>query len=211
MSSTIVHLVRHAEVHNPDRLLYGRLSGFGLSEAGWGMATATARRLASSPGRQVQVVVSSPLQRAQQTASVIAAECGVASVVTDDRVIEAENVFEGQQVRSALRDPRSWWHLRDPGTPSWGEPYRVVARRMVAAMRSARAQADGGEAVIVSHQAPIWVAFLAAEGRSYTHAPWRRTCRLASVTSFHFEGEDLLGTTYAEPARSWYALAGSSR
>lgn len=210
MSSTIVHLVRHAEVHNPDRVLYGRLSGFGLSEAGWGMAEATARRLAS-PGHEVQAVVSSPLRRAQQTASVIAEACGVASVVTDQRVTEAENVFEGREVRWALRDPRSWWHLRDPVTPSWGEPYRLMARRMVAAIRAVRAEAEGGAAVIVSHQAPIWVTFLAAEGRSYLHAPWQRTCRPASVTSFHFEGEDLLGTTYAEPARSWYAWARHTR
>ena len=33
-TTAIVHLVRHGEVHNPDGILYGRLAGFHLSEAG---------------------------------------------------------------------------------------------------------------------------------------------------------------------------------
>ena len=59
----------------------------------------------------------------------------------------------------------------------------------------------GGQAVLVSHQLPIWMARLAAEGRRLPHDPRRRQCTLASVTTFRFAGCRPAGVTYAEPAR----------
>ncbi|MGH3779865.1 MAG: histidine phosphatase family protein, partial [Pseudonocardiaceae bacterium] len=132
MSRTVVHLLRHGEVHNPQGILYGRLPGFRLSDVGVGQAGKVAAHLAD---RDVVHVVASPLLRAQQTAESIAARHGL-ELVTDDGLIEAANVFEGTRVSvgdGALRDPRSWPKLRNPFRPSWGEPYQQIAKRMLAA------------------------------------------------------------------------------
>ncbi|MDU0938323.1 MAG: histidine phosphatase family protein, partial [Dermabacter sp.] len=69
MTETIVHLVRHGEVHNPGKILYGRLPGYRLSERGEQMARLTGAALAE---RDIAKVVASPLLRAQQTAKPIA-------------------------------------------------------------------------------------------------------------------------------------------
>jgi broad specificity phosphatase PhoE len=197
---TVVHLLRHGEVYNPSKILYGRLPGYHLSDLGKQMAERAATFFAD---RDVAAVIASPLQRAQETAAPIGAVLGL-PVGSDDRLIEAGNVFEGRPFGvgdGALRQPSAWWHLRNPFRPSWGEPYTEIAARMRAAMDAARGAAVGREAVLVSHQLPIWVVRLNAERRRYLHDPRRRECSLASVTSFEFSGETLVSVSYTEPSR----------
>jgi broad specificity phosphatase PhoE len=195
---TTVHLLRHGEVHNPDRILYGRLPGFRLSEDGLRMAVDAAEALR---GRDVVEVVSSPLQRAQETAKPIAAAFGL-GVTIDDRLIEAGNVFEGEKALEdgAWRAPRNWQHLRNPFEPSWGEPYAEVAERMLAAVNDIRDRVTGHQAVCVSHQLPIWTVRRFVEGRPLWHRPDRRQCGLASLTSLTWVGDRLDRVTYSEPA-----------
>jgi broad specificity phosphatase PhoE len=201
MSRTVVHLLRHGEVHNPERILYGRLPGFGLSDLGVRQAEQVAAYLRD---HDVVHVVSSPLLRAQQTAAPIAALHSL-DVVTDEGLIEASNVFEGSRVSvgdGALRDPRSWPKLRNPFRPSWGEPYREIVDRMLAAVHRARRRAAGHEAVCVSHQLPIWTLRRHLDQRRLWHDPRRRQCALASLTSVVFAGETLVEVVYHEPAVS---------
>ncbi|GIH13415.1 histidine phosphatase family protein [Rugosimonospora africana] len=196
---TVVHVLRHGEVFNPAKVLYGRLPGYQLSELGVQMAKAAAESLA---GHDVTHLVASPLERAQQTAEPFADQFGLKTAV-EERLIEAANVFEGKRVSvgdGALRDPRNWWALRDPFMPSWGEPYKVIAERMTAALHAARDAAAGHEAVCVSHQLPIWTLRMAMEGKRLWHDPRRRQCALASLTSFHFEDARMTGVSYSEPA-----------
>lgn len=196
---TTVHLLRHGEVHNPQRVLYGRLPDYHLSEDGRRMAETVAAALAR---RDVALVVASPLERAQETASPIAARHDVA-VRIDERLLEAGNVFEGLPFGvgdGALRRPRHWRHLRNPLRPSWGEPYSEIVARMVAAIMDARAEAVGREAVLVSHQLPIWVTRRWLEGRRLWHRPDRRECGLASLTSLVYEADRLVTVAYCEPA-----------
>jgi broad specificity phosphatase PhoE len=197
---TVVHLLRHGEVHNPAKILYGRLPGYHLSDLGRRMAERAAAYFAD---RDVVVVTASPLERAQETAAPIASARGV-SIGSDDRLVEAGNVFEGRPFGvgdGALRRPAVWWHLRNPFRPSWGEPYAEIAARMHAAVVTARDAARGREAVLVSHQLPIWIVRLRVEHRRYLHDPRRRECSLASVTSFEFSGETLVTVSYTEPSR----------
>jgi broad specificity phosphatase PhoE len=208
--TTIVHVLRHGEVYNPSGVLYGRLPGYRLSELGVQMAKVAAESL---QGHDVVHLVASPLERAQQTAEPFAALFGLA-VTTDERLIESSNTFEGQRMGvgdGALRDPRNWWKLRNPVKPSWGEPYREIAARMAAALHDARAAAEGHEAILVSHQLPIWTLRLSAEHRRLWHDPRRRQCALASLTSFHFTGAALTGISYAEPAAHLIALSPGAR
>jgi broad specificity phosphatase PhoE len=197
---TVVHLVRHGEVDNPDHVLYARLAGFHLSEAGRVMGKAAADFLA---GHDVTVLRSSPMERAQESAEPFAAEFGL-PVVVDDRLIEAANRFEGLRFGvgdGALRQPRYWRYLSNPFRPSWGEPYRSVVARMMSMMETAREAAAGREAVCVTHQLPIWVTRRTAEGRRLWHNPALRECALGSVTSFTYSGDRLAGVSYTVPAR----------
>ena len=196
---TVVHLVRHGEVHNPTGLLYGRLPDYHLSDLGRRMADRAAQYL---EGRDVTHLRCSPLERAQETMEPIAATFGL-PVVTDDRVIEAENYLQGLKVTMSgtLRRPKSWWLFRNALRPTWGEPYREIVARMRLAMRDAAEAAVGHEAVIVAHQLPIWMARCDAEGRRLAHDPRHRQCTLASVTSFTYLDGRVVDVTYAEPAR----------
>jgi broad specificity phosphatase PhoE len=197
-TTTVVHVMRHGEVHNPDKVLYGRLPGYRLSTDGEAMAEKAAAWFA---GRDITHLVASPLERAQQTAQPIARTFEL-EVHTDDRLIEAGNAFEGLRVGvgdGVLRAPRHWWKLRNPLRPSWGEPYVEIAARMLAAVEAARDAARGHEAVLVSHQLPIWTLRLHVEGRRFVHDPRRRQCGLASVTSLTYEDDKVVGVAYAEP------------
>jgi broad specificity phosphatase PhoE len=199
MTRTVVHLLRHGEVHNPDRILYGRLPGFGLSEAGVRQAEQVAAHLAD---HDIVHVVASPLLRAQQTAKAVAARHGL-EVVTDEGLIEASNVFEGARVSvgdGSLRDPRCWPKLRNPFRPSWGEPYQQIAERMLAATYRAHDQAAGHEAVCVSHQLPIYTLRRHLAGKRLWHDPRRRQCALASLTSLVFDADTLIDVVYSQPA-----------
>ena len=195
----VVHLVRHGEVDNPNGVLYGRIPGYHLSEAGRLMAKSAADFLA---GRDVTVIRSSPLERALETAEPIAAEFRL-PIEVDDRLIEPWNHFEGMRFGvgdGALRQPRHWVHLRNPFRPSWGEPYREVVSRVMAAVKDAARAAEGHEAVCVSHQLPIWVTRRAVEGHRLWHDPRRRECALGSVTSLTFSGEKVTSVRYAAPS-----------
>lgn len=196
---TTVHLLRHGEVHNPEGVLYGRLPDFHLSELGRTMA----ERIADTIGdRDIVHLRISPLERVRETAAPLAARLGLEPTI-DARVIESENVFEGKRFgadNKTLVDPRAWRHLWNPFKPSWGEPYREVAARMRAAVLDARDAAEGHEAVVVSHQLPIWITRLSAEGRPFLHDPRSRQCTLCSLTSLHFAGGRLVRVSYSEPA-----------
>jgi len=200
MASTTIHLLRHGEVQNPEGILYGRLPDYVLSERGQAMAQRVAGFLSAT--REIDAVISSPLERAQQTAEPIAAAFGL-EVQSDERLIEADNYFQGMKFGvgdGSLRHPRHWPLLRNPFLPSWGEPYAVQVSRMTAAIDAARAQVAGREAVLVSHQLPIWVARLSFEDHRLWHDPRKRQCALASLTTLHFDDDTLTGIEYAEPA-----------
>jgi len=198
---TTVHLLRHGEVYNPQGILYGRLPDYRLSERGLEMARTVAEYLHDVP---LSHLVSSPLQRARETMSPIAATRPELEVHLDPRVIEATNEFEGQVMKgmTAFSKPANWWLLRNPLRPSWGEPFIDVVARMRAAIAAAAESAGaGGQALIVSHQLPIWMARSDAEGRRLLHDPRRRECTVASITSLELIDGRVTNVRYAEPAR----------
>ncbi|MDR1710954.1 MAG: histidine phosphatase family protein [Propionibacteriaceae bacterium] len=199
---SVVKLVRHGQVHNPDAVLYARLPGFGLSDLGHQMADRLGQFFT---GANLVHLVCSPLQRTQETMAPIAEAHPHLQVQFDKRVIEAANVFEGKSFgkhNELLLKPSSWWALRNPLRPSWGEPYKAIAARMHEAIADAHrvAMASGGDAVIVTHELPIWMARLSAEGKILVHDPRRRQARLASVTTFTVADGRVRWLAYEEPA-----------
>jgi broad specificity phosphatase PhoE len=200
MGST-VHVLRHGEVENPEKILYGRQPGWRLSQRGQEMATAVAEW---SKPLSVGAIHASPLQRAQETAQPLSEVHGL-KIKTDENLIEAANIFEGKKFEfgsGVLRHPKMWRYLYNPAKPSWGEPYEEQIERMLKGVFAARDGAQGKDAFIVSHQLPIWILRSAVEGRRLLHDPRKRECSLASVTSFHLDNDGAIeGVSYHEPAK----------
>lgn len=197
---TIVHLVRHGEVFNPGKILYGRIPGYHLSSRGHSMAARTAQSFA---GHDVAYLAASPLLRAQQTAQPISKVTGL-DIAECPEVIESGNDFEGLRtkgLRSQLWNPIRWPKMYNPLEPSWGEPFVDIADRMMGAVHDLRRKAEGHEAIVVSHQLPIVMVQRTVRGQALAHAPWNRQCDLASVTSLIFSGDDIIDIRYSTPAR----------
>jgi broad specificity phosphatase PhoE len=199
--SQSVHVIRHGEVENPEKILYGRQPGWRLSARGQEMAEVIGQWSKSLDLGALHV---SPLQRAQETSAPLARAHGL-SITTDEKLIEAANIFEGKKFElgsGVLRHPAAWKHLYNPWKPSWGEPYEEQISRMLAAIFDAKKAAGTKDAIVVSHQLPIWILRSAIEGRRLLHDPRKRECTLASVTSIHFDDEGMIsGTSYSEPAK----------
>jgi len=196
---TRVHLLRHGEVHNPGKVLYGRMPGFGLSDLGRDMAEIAAKALA---GRDVALLLTSPLDRARETARPLEEAYGM-TARADDRLIESASHFEGRRVDRGWRsfaDLSALRYLLNPFRPSWGEPYKHTAARMLDLVTDVRDEVRGHEAICVSHQLPIYVLRRFVERRHLWHDPRNRQCGLASVTTLTWHGTRLASVTYAEPA-----------
>jgi broad specificity phosphatase PhoE len=204
--ASLIHLVRHGEVHNPTGVLYGRIPGFGLSDLGHRMAQAAADSLAGHP---VTRLYASPLQRAQESAQPWAEAFGL-PVNTEDRIIEPTNKFEGQSFEfgpKVLSNPKSWPWVVNPLRPSWGEAYESIASRMLAAMDDAWAATENGEVVLVSHQLPIWTTHRKVTGAKLYHDPRKRRCSLSSITTFEKRDGRFIEVDYQDPAKPLSAAA----
>lgn len=201
MPADRIHLVRHAEVHNPDGVLYGRLENYRLTDRGHQMAKVAADYLLAS-NRKMSALFVSPLQRARESAKPIQNAFGLTPLV-DERLIEPYNIFEGMNIKGGrlLVRPHLWFHLRNPRTPSWGEPFTEIASRMVAVMNEAFDSVASGDVVLVSHQLPIWMAHSVAVGKALPHNPAIRRCSLSSITSFERRDGKFVEVDYQEPAK----------
>jgi broad specificity phosphatase PhoE len=202
----LLHLVRHGEVDNPRGILYGRLPGYGLSDLGHRLADASAGSLA---GRAVTGLFASPLQRTQESAAPWARRYGL-DIQTDDRLIEPHNRFEGRRAKfgaGLLLEPRVWPWLRNPSTPSWGEPFVDVAARMMSVVGHAWNSVDAGEVVLVSHQMPIWMVARTVAGERLQHDPRKRRCSLSSITTLKRDGDRFVEVDYQEPGRELLAAS----
>lgn len=200
MPAKRIHLVRHGEVYNPGGVLYGRLPNFHLSETGHAMAKETAEQL-KTMAPDVAAIYCSPLVRAQESAKPIEEIFGV-DAKTNENLIEPYNVFEGRKlsVKAIATRPQWWWHFRNPAKPAWGESYKDIITRMHSAIIQAADSVLDGDVVLVTHQLPIWVMHLSANGEKLMHDPRKRRCALSSITSFEIHDGKLVEVGYLDPA-----------
>ena len=197
--------MRHGEVENPDGVLYGRLPGFGLSADGAAMAQLAANALVAE-GRPTVRVLTSPLQRAVESASPIEELMSLASERVDE-LIEASSRLEGGRFAmklSILAKPAAWPYLINPFRPSWGEPFTSVLTRTLGVFETLRDEPLDGDVVIVGHQLPIWLMHRHVAGKPLFHDPRKRRCGLSSITSFEWIDGRLVEVGYREPAQSLY-------
>lgn len=206
MPADRIHLIRHGEVHNPGQVLYGRLPHFRLSDRGHEMAELAAKTLKADK-RPVSALIASPLLRTRESAEHVQELLGL-DLVTDQRVIEPYNIFEGRKLSAkhiALR-PHLVYHLRNPNKPTWGEPYEEVLARMLDAIRQANESVIDGDVVIVTHQLPIVMVQRHLAGLPLAHNPKKRQCSLSSITSLEIRNGRLTQVDYREPASTLHAI-----
>jgi len=168
--TTRIFLCRHAHPANPDRVFYGHLPGFGLSALGRRQALGLGQYLSGFPVRRIYA---SPLQRAQETATLANSRLSPqVPIETRDTLVEAAfgRYLQGtRQTRAALTKPLFWVHLVRPGLVSFDEPVPDLARRINSVCREALEACRGEAAVLVSHADPIKAAWNTHLGR----ADWR--------------------------------------
>ncbi len=100
---TTISLIRHGQVYNPGRVIYGRLPGFGLSNVGKRQVESTAEYLRLT---NLAVIYSSPLLRARETADIIQQFHKDQSVMIADPINEVRFQFEGQPMDNMA--DRNW-------------------------------------------------------------------------------------------------------
>lgn len=162
MSDTTILLVRHADVHNPDNVFYGRLPRFRLSELGRRQAATLADFLAPEP---VVAIYTSPMLRARQTANYIADRHPGVPVHINSNFIEIRSVYEGMPV-AELRKRR--FNYYEPAKDPSDETTAEIWKRMQRGIDQVRHSHAGQTCVCVSHGDPIKIAWLAFEGRPLT-------------------------------------------
>ena len=163
---TRVHLVRHCDVENPHGVLYGHLPDFGLSDKGVRQAHALGRHFATTPVRQIYA---SPLERAQQTAHIIASHLDGVPVTTTPELTEARfgRYLQGVKPRDVLWKRPLWLvHMVRPGLLPNDESVAEMAARVRAPMQRLVRDHPGQGGICVSHGDPIQAFWVEADGRS---------------------------------------------
>ncbi len=148
-----LYLIRHAETdQNRDGIVQGRADNL-LSELGLQQAAALGDALAAAP---LMAVYASPLIRAQQTASAVAAAHAL-PVITEPELIEMDiglmEGLSGPQLREQHPEfLRAWMSNEAGSTPMpGGESLQQVQTRAGAAIDRIMKQTGNGVVAVVSH------------------------------------------------------------
>ena len=198
---TRVYLVRHADVENPRRVLYGHLPGFPLSERGRAQAVEVGKRLRD---RGIARILHSPLERALETADLIAAQLPEpVPVIPEPALLEAEfgRYLQGVPYwQIPVRRPLWLVHKARRGLLPGDEAMDRMGRRVVdVALRVAREHPEEASA-LVSHADPLQAAWVVMEGRALTEKElYRRPVDRAGVLEVDVEDGRVVAVTYVAP------------
>jgi broad specificity phosphatase PhoE len=198
LPNTRVYLVRHCDVRNPDGVLYGHLPDFGLSHRGLAQAHALSKFFEDKPIRRVYT---SPLERARQTAEIIAKDLSGIPTETCDGLVEAKfgHYLQGIRPREVpLRRPLWFVHMIWPGLLPNDESVGEMAERVRRPILRLLDEFPGEGGVCVSHGDPIQAFWVAAEDRP-PYALHRLQCRKGGMLELDYEGTRLVRLTYRSP------------
>jgi broad specificity phosphatase PhoE len=180
LAATLI-LVRHAAHGHLDRILSGRTPGVPLTQAGRAQAARLAARLAA---RRPAVVHASPIERAVETATVIADAAGV-----ELKHVEALNEIDfGEWTARAFDDLAGdpdwdrWNAERATARPPGGESMGQVQARVVAHLDAVAREHADETVVLVSHADTIRAAVLHGLRMSLNDY-WRLEIDPASATT----------------------------
>jgi broad specificity phosphatase PhoE len=151
-----IYIMRHGEVHNPENILYGRLPNYHLSEVGRGQASAAAHVLSE---KKLAAIYASPLERAQETASIIAAaQKDFLSIKTDERLIEVHTPYDGTSIEELEKINFDLY----TETEAPYEQVRDLRRRLLNFLNEMREKYSGQEIAAVTHGDIVVSAFMYA-------------------------------------------------
>jgi broad specificity phosphatase PhoE len=178
-AATLVLLVRHGHAAPVDRWLAGRRAGIPLSEHGRQQASALAGAIDASPLRPV-AIYASPLERAWETASALAAAPQLPVVIREALTDVEYGAWTGKTLHelSVLAEWHAYNADREHSRPPGGESLGEAGRRLVAELERARSLHPGQAVVVVSHADPIRAALA-----HYTSTPLNDALRVTVPTA----------------------------
>ena len=197
------YLIRHSDVENPQSVLYGHLDGFPLSDLGRRRAEALAERLADSGIRRI---VSSPLERALETAHIIAAHLPQpVEIELDPELREAEFSRYLQGVRFwmvPLLRPRWYLHKMRRGMMPGDEAITDLGGRILDVARRVVRETPDQPVALVSHADPLQAAWILLDGRPHNEVEmYRRAIDRAGILRVEFEQGEPVSWQYEPPPK----------
>lgn len=154
---TTIHFIRHGQVHNPQKIYYGLLPRFGLSETGRAQAARTGAFLADKP---LDAIFTSPMLRARQTAALVRGERS-APLRVSQLLNEVRSPFDGQPW--GVLEARGY-DVYTGSSPEYEQPADVL-ERMLCFVARARREFRGGSVAAVSHGSPLAIVHDWARGK----------------------------------------------
>jgi len=147
---TIFHLLRHGEHALQGRIVAGRMPGIGLSERGRAEAAAAAERLVDAG---IAAIYASPLERAGETAGIIAVRLGIEVAIRDELNELDFGEWTGSTFDQVRKNPHwlAWANHRSLSTIPGGETMRAVQRRIVEILIELHHTHGDAGVVLVSH------------------------------------------------------------
>ena len=198
---TTVYLIRHADVENPHRLLYGHLPGFHLSALGRAQAEALGDRLSDAGIRRI---VHSPLDRAVETARIVNSRFREPAVMeVDPQLREADFSRYLQGVpywQIPVRRPLWFVHKTRRGIVTGDESYDALGGRVLDVVRRLAREHPGEPAAVVSHADPIQAAWVLLDGRAHNEREmYRKAVDRAGTLKIELEGDRPVSWEYMKP------------
>ena len=201
MTQTRIYLIRHADVENPHKLLYGHLDGFQLSALGRAQAAAVGDRLR---GEEIRRIVHSPLARAVETAQLINERLAPPAVLESDaelREAEFSRYLQGLPYwQVPLLRPLWFVHKAKRGLLPGDESIDRLGGRILAVARRMAREHQGETMAIVSHADPLIAAWILLDGRPHNEREmYRKTIDKAGMLRLDLQGETPVAWEYTPP------------
>ncbi len=199
--STHIFVVRHADVENPHRVLYGHLPGFELSALGRIQAAALGERLNAE---DVKRIVHSPLTRAVETATIInrnLAQPVPMEAEPELREAEFSRYLQGVPYwQVPIRRPLWIVHKARRGIVPGDESIEDLGGRILMVVKRIAREHPGEPSVVVSHADPIQAAWILLEGRAHNEREmYRKAVDKAGMLEIELEADTPTQWRYIPP------------
>lgn len=196
--TTQVLLMRHADVENPQKVIYGHLPGFGLSSYGRAQAAAVGQSLRESGLRRI---IHSPLDRARETAEIINAQLpSPLPLIPEPALREADigRYLQGvPRWQIPIRRPGFFVHKLRRGTLAGDETIEALGRRVLDVVEHVAREHPGEVSLLISHADPLQAAWILLDGRPQTEREmFRKSVGKAAMLELDLEGDRVVSTRY---------------
>ena len=198
---TPIYVIRHADVENPNRVLYGHLPGFHLSALGRAQAEALGDRLIDAGIRRI---VHSPLDRAAETARVINSRFREPAVMEVDaalREADFSRYLQGVPYwQIPVRRPLWFVHKTRRGIVAGDESYDALGGRVLDVVKRLAREHPREPAAVVSHADPIQAAWILLDGRAHNEREmYRKAVDRAGSLKIEMDGDRPVSWEYVRP------------